>query len=80
MSPCQEYVQKHRVLAFDEAHVLNIGDALLIKAVAIQKGMSGRVKDSALMVVKLCLIVVDISGLIVLWRWCSIGLIVVNSG
>ncbi|CAL1160844.1 unnamed protein product [Cladocopium goreaui] len=28
----EEYVQKHRVLAFDEAHVLNIGDALLIKA------------------------------------------------
>ena len=28
----QEYFQKHRVLAFDEAHVLNIGDALLIKA------------------------------------------------
>eukprot|EP00435_Cladocopium_sp_Y103_P030867 s3170_g7.t1 len=28
----EEYFQKHRVLAFDEAHVLNIGDALLIKA------------------------------------------------
>eukprot|EP00438_Fugacium_kawagutii_P030207 Skav218439 [mRNA] locus=scaffold4655:77836:81616:- [translate_table: standard] len=30
----REYFQRHRVLAFDEAHVLNIGDALLMKAAA----------------------------------------------
>jgi len=28
----EEYFKQHRVLAFDEAHVLNIGDALLMKA------------------------------------------------
>ena len=33
----QEYFKQHRVLAFDEAHVLNIGDALLMKAVGSLK-------------------------------------------